>query len=80
MLRNSLALAVDHGLSSIAFPSISTGAYGFPPPRAAHIAVITVLNGIRNTPSLKRVVFCCFGKDSLVHHDTALAAALGPGK
>ena len=77
---NRLALAVDHGLSSIAFPSISTGAYGFPPPRAAHIAVITVLNGIRNTPSLKRVVICCFGKDSLVHHDTALAAALGPGE
>jgi len=76
----SLALAVEHGLSSIAFPSISTGAYGFPSPRAAHIAVITVLNGIRNTPSLKRVVFCCFGKDSLVHHDTALAAALGPGE
>ena len=68
------------GLSSIAFPSISTGAYGFPPPRAAHITVIAVLNGIRNTPSLKRVVFCCFGKDFLVHHDTALAAALGPGK
>ena len=77
---NSLALAVGHGLSSIAFPSISTGAYGFPPPRAAHIAVTTVLNGLRNAPSLKRVVFCCFGKDSLVHHDTALAAALGPGK
>ena len=77
---NSLALAVGHGLSSIAFPSISTGAYGFPPPRAAHIAVTTVLDGLRNAPSLKRVVFCCFGKDSLVHHDTALAAALGPGK
>ena len=77
---NSLALAVGHGLNSIAFPSISTGAYGFPPPRAAHIAVTAVLNGLRNAPSLKRVVFCCFGNDSLVHHDTALAAALGPGK
>jgi O-acetyl-ADP-ribose deacetylase (regulator of RNase III) len=73
---NSLGVAVGHGLSSIAFPSISTGAYGFPPPRAAHIAVITVLAGLRTAPSLKRVVFCCFGKDSRVHHDTALAAAL----
>ena len=78
--KNSLRLARQYAVATIAFPSISTGAYGFPSPRAAHITVITVLNGIRNTPSLKRVVFCCFGKDSLVHHDTALAAALGPGE
>ena len=38
---NSLALALDHGLASIAFPAISTGAYGFPPDRAAEIAVST---------------------------------------
>jgi O-acetyl-ADP-ribose deacetylase len=73
---NSLALAVGQGLSSIAFPAISTGAYGFPPPRAAHIAVAAVLDGLRTAPSLTRIVFCCFGKGSVVHHDTALAAAL----
>ena len=77
---NSLALAVEQGLTSIAFPSISTGVYGFPPPRAAHIAVITVLNALPDLPSIERVVFCCFGKDSLTHHDTALAAALESGK
>jgi O-acetyl-ADP-ribose deacetylase (regulator of RNase III) len=36
--RNSLALAVEHGLASIAFPAISTGAYGYPPEEAAHVA------------------------------------------
>lgn len=76
---NSLGLALDHELSSIAFPAISTGAYGFPPARAARIAVATVLDGLRTAPSLKRVVFCCFGKESYGHHETALAAALNPG-
>ena len=80
MLRNSLALAVEHGLTSIAFPAISTGAYGFPPARAAHIAVSTVRNALPDLPSIKRVMFCCFGKDSLAHHDTALAAALELGQ
>ena len=40
--RNSLALAAGHGLRSIAFPAISTGVYGFPPERAAAIAVETI--------------------------------------
>ncbi len=40
--RSSLALAADHGVASVAFPAISTGVYGFPPDRAARIAVETV--------------------------------------
>lgn len=40
--RNSLALAREHGLTSIAFPAISTGIYGFPAERAAHIAIQTI--------------------------------------
>ncbi|MBK4215832.1 O-acetyl-ADP-ribose deacetylase [Paracoccus caeni] len=42
--RNSLALARQHGLTTIAFPAISTGIYGFPPDRAAGIAVKTITN------------------------------------
>jgi O-acetyl-ADP-ribose deacetylase len=76
---NSLRLALDHGLASIAFPAISTGAYGFPPARAAGIAVATVLGSLRLAPSLQRVVFCCFGKESYGDHETALAAALKAG-
>jgi O-acetyl-ADP-ribose deacetylase (regulator of RNase III) len=72
---NSLSIAVEHDLSTIAFPAISTGAYGFPPPRAAHIAVKTVLAGLLSAPSLTRVVFCCFGRESFDQHETALAAA-----
>ena len=75
---NSLDLALDHGLTTLAFPAISTGAYGFPPDRAARIAVATVLDRLRMAPSLERVVFCCFGKESRAHHETALAAAHDP--
>jgi O-acetyl-ADP-ribose deacetylase (regulator of RNase III) len=77
--RNSLALAVEQGITSIAFPAISTGIYGFPPARAARIAVTTVIAGLRGEPSLKRVVLCCFDKESRNFHETALAAALDKG-
>ena len=59
---------------------IVEGIYGFPPARAAHIAVGTVRDALPNLPSIERVIFCCFGKDSLTCHETALAAALEPGK
>jgi O-acetyl-ADP-ribose deacetylase len=72
--RNALALAQAHGLASIAFPAISTGAYGFPPDRAALIALRTVRNALAGTPAMKRVVFCCFGADSRQHHEAAFAA------
>ncbi len=74
--RNSLALARAHGLASIAFPAISTGAYGFPPGRAAMIAVRTVLAELDPGHSLDRVIFCCFGAESRGHHEAALADAI----
>jgi O-acetyl-ADP-ribose deacetylase (regulator of RNase III) len=75
--RNSLALASEHGLASIAYPAISTGAYGFPPERAALIAVGTVAAALSQAGSIERVVFCCFGAASRQHHETALVAARG---
>lgn len=73
--RNSLALAADHGLASIAYPAISTGIFGFPPDRAARIALRTVLDALADSPSIERVVFCCFGEASRKHHEAAFAAA-----
>jgi O-acetyl-ADP-ribose deacetylase (regulator of RNase III) len=75
--RNSLGLALDHGLASVAFPAISTGAYGFPADRAAEIAVTSVIEVLRASPAFERIVFCCFGAESREHHEMALAAALG---
>ena len=56
--RNSLALARDHRLRSIAFPAISTGVYGYPKELAAEIAVRTV----KAQAWIDEVIFCCFDK------------------
>ena len=72
---NSLALADAHRLRSIAFPAISTGVYGFPPDRAAEIAVGTVAGHLRASRHLSRVIFCCFSAASAALHEEALRAA-----
>jgi O-acetyl-ADP-ribose deacetylase (regulator of RNase III) len=72
--RNSFNLASEHGLGSIAYPAISTGAYGFPPERAAMIALRTLAAALEGGASIERVVFCCFGAPSRQHHEAALAA------
>ena len=70
--RTAIELAAAHGLSSIAYPAISTGIYRFPPDRAARIAVGTVASEIASAPrGLKRIVFCCFSPDSADHHRNA---------
>ena len=67
---NSLKLARDHGLATIAFPAISTGVYGFPAQRAAGIAAATVIAAVQADPHWSRVVLCCFdGKAHKLHTD-----------
>ena len=62
--RSSLRLAGERGLASIAFPAISTGAYGFPLERAARIGVGTVLGTLPEVPSVRLVVFVCHGREA----------------
>jgi O-acetyl-ADP-ribose deacetylase len=72
--RSALELARERGLHSIAFPSISTGVYGFPADRAAKIAVATVADELTRDPgTIERVVFCCFDTRSAELHEAALA-------
>ncbi len=73
--RESLRLASEHGVRTIAFPAISTGVYGFPVPRAARIAVRAAAAGLVEHPSLVRVVLCCFGAESREAHRHALEDA-----
>ncbi len=62
--RNSLELARQHQIRSIAFPSISTGAYRFPLDLAAKIAIETVTAFLETDGEIRKVVFCCFGEDA----------------
>jgi O-acetyl-ADP-ribose deacetylase (regulator of RNase III) len=74
---NSLALARAHGARSIAFPAISTGVYGFPPERAAGIAVRTLAERLVGDDHFSQVVLCCFSPASAAHHEEARRALLG---
>ncbi|NEW93549.1 O-acetyl-ADP-ribose deacetylase [Rhodopseudomonas sp. BR0M22] len=71
----ALQLADDHRLSSVAFSAISTGVYGFPPERAAPIAVRTTFDALSAGSSVTRVVFCCFSPASAELHRAALMEA-----
>lgn len=61
--RNSLALAVEHGVRTIAFPAISCGVYGYPIEEAARIAVHETQSFVREHPSIETVLFVAFGDD-----------------
>lgn len=61
--RESLKLAVAHGLERIAFPAVSCGVYGFPIEIAAEIAMREVWNALQYSETVTRVVFACFTDD-----------------
>lgn len=58
--QNSLKLAVENQIKTIAFPAISTGVYGFPLDRATEIAIRTVKGFLRDNDAIEKVVFVCF--------------------
>jgi O-acetyl-ADP-ribose deacetylase (regulator of RNase III) len=60
--RESLKLASAHGIKSLAFPSISTGVYGYPMEDAAQVALKTVIDYLARHPEIQRVRFVLFGK------------------
>jgi O-acetyl-ADP-ribose deacetylase (regulator of RNase III) len=61
--RASLTLAVSRGIRSIAFPAISCGAYGYPIPDAARVAIDTTASFLASDETLTEVIFACFGQD-----------------
>jgi O-acetyl-ADP-ribose deacetylase (regulator of RNase III) len=67
--RNSLALAAQHGVKSIAFPSISTGVYSYPIGKAAKVAVATVRTWLDDPGSIELVRFVCFSAEDLAAYE-----------
>ena len=74
--RSCFALAEAHGIRTIAFPSISTGAYGFPMERAARIAVRETNGFLERNTMVERVRLVCFGKSAFQIYSQALDEAL----
>lgn len=70
--RNALMLADKHRLTSIAFPAISAGAFGYPLEEAAAVAVKTVINELQGLASLRRVRFVLFSEKDLAAFERAL--------
>ena len=68
--KNSLTLAVENNLTSVAFPAISCGVYGYPIEDACRIAIDTSCNFLKANPSLKKIIFILFSeKDCAVYQD-----------
>lgn len=63
--RNSLALALQHNVRTIAFPAISCGVYGYPVEDAAHIALHEVSTFLATHEQLHKVLLCCFSESVL---------------
>ena len=61
--RNSLQLAVENGIKTIAFPAISCGAYGYPIPEAAQIALKTTRDFLATKDKIDKVIFVLWGED-----------------
>ena len=59
-VRSSLRLADEHRLKSIAFPAISTGAYGYPMGQAARVILSTLIDHLRGETTLDRVIVCLY--------------------
>jgi O-acetyl-ADP-ribose deacetylase len=72
-VQNSLRLADEHHLTSIALPAISTGVYGYPMDEAAHVILATLIDYLKNATSLQRVIVCLYDRRALNSFADALA-------
>ena len=75
--RHSLQLAIQHDIKTIAFPSISTGIYGFPIDKASRIATRTVKAFLEDHKSIQHVTFVCFGQHDYQVYQKAVADTFG---
>jgi O-acetyl-ADP-ribose deacetylase (regulator of RNase III) len=73
---NSLRLAVAHGVRTIAFPAISCGAYRYPIPAAARVAIGAIRSFGQTDASLTRVMLCCFTDEVFAAYRSALQEQL----
>ena len=73
--RRSLEIAAANGITRLAFPSISTGIYGYPIKLAAEVAVTTVRDALTKSASTREVILCCFSPSDLAVYEQLLGEA-----
>lgn len=71
--RNAIAIAEERGIDSIAFPAISTGAFGYPVREAANVAISTVLQLAKDLKKVKRIRFVLYSDADLKVHEEVLS-------
>ncbi|MEP7374104.1 MAG: O-acetyl-ADP-ribose deacetylase [Chitinophagaceae bacterium] len=75
--KNSLNIAIENSVTSIAFPNISTGIYGYPKKEAAAIAIQTVVDFLQNNPYFIKVHFVCFDEENyLIYQNITNSASI----
>jgi O-acetyl-ADP-ribose deacetylase len=75
--RRSMEVAAQNEIFELAFPSISTGIYGYPVELSADTAVATVRSSMSELPSIRRVIFCCFSEGDLRVYERILRTPKG---
>jgi len=70
---NSLSLAVEYGLKSLAFPNISTGVYDYPKQKAAEIAIRAVYEFLDYNIDMKEIIFCCYDEENYQIYKTLMS-------
>jgi len=70
--QRCMEIASTIGAATLAFPSISTGIYGYPSELAARVAIATVRSSLQESPSIQEVVFCCFSASDLAVYEGVL--------
>jgi O-acetyl-ADP-ribose deacetylase (regulator of RNase III) len=75
--RESLKLAADNKLTSVSFPSISTGVYGYPVEKASKITLETVVSFLKQSTSIKEVVFVLFDSRTFEAYAKSLKEIMG---
>jgi O-acetyl-ADP-ribose deacetylase (regulator of RNase III) len=71
--KNSLQLAVENNLATVAFPNISTGIYGYPKEEAAKIAMKTVSEFLQKNNAITKVFFVCFDEENFLLYRSVLS-------
>jgi len=71
--RKCINIAAENNMQSLAFPAISTGAYGFPPDQAARIAVSEIRQGLEKYPVVKKIFVVCFDYVTRALYEAALS-------